>query len=441
MICRNRMIEGLDIRNRPGMMLIKCVMAGIFLWTPQVSAELSVVTVKVIDETGQTVAGAQLYKGSSLVFDNKQNRWHISEDAKSMGQSSSDGILQFELPANKHERIYLVADESLKKIACLNLLNANLGDTHTLTLCRPAHIRAELKIENTSIAHNKIMLLVPFEDQNGEKKTVPFMKGIYELDTPADSIPVDILCPSGGPFRLIMQSKGVRRYFIKEIPPLLPGSIHDLGEIVLDPFSVGQLIGRKAPPLTIAQWVKGNPVTVNQLIGKVVLLDFWGYTCPPCIKQFPELIELHNKYASDGLVIIAIHDSSKDKKAVLNDKQSHVLDDIPFRIAVDTPVSRSSGKQEPAEGYGKTIESYGVCWFPTLVLLSKQGQVQGIGHSNLESRIQVLLYGSTEITKSPIFWVKRLLGPGTMLSVLVLGVVLLLLLANMVRKHSRDRKA
>src|SRR5437667_11545201 len=46
---------------------------------------------------------------------------------------------------------------------------------------------------------------------------------------------------------------------------------------------------------------------MNGLRGKVVLVDFWEYTCVNCIRTLPYLKEWHNRYAKDGLVIIGIH--------------------------------------------------------------------------------------------------------------------------------------
>jgi thiol-disulfide isomerase/thioredoxin len=40
--------------------------------------------------------------------------------------------------------------------------------------------------------------------------------------------------------------------------------------------------------------------------GKVVVVDFWGDFCIPCKKEFPHLVELHQKYAKDGLVAISV---------------------------------------------------------------------------------------------------------------------------------------
>ncbi len=65
---------------------------------------------------------------------------------------------------------------------------------------------------------------------------------------------------------------------------------------------------RQAPELTgIQQWLNSNPLTLEELKGKVVVLDFWTYSCINCIRTLPYLVEWDKKYRADGLVIIGVH--------------------------------------------------------------------------------------------------------------------------------------
>lgn len=51
--------------------------------------------------------------------------------------------------------------------------------------------------------------------------------------------------------------------------------------------------------------------------GKVVLVDLWNLGCPPCIQAMPHLAELHEKYASKGLVVVSLNlDDPSDPEAV-----------------------------------------------------------------------------------------------------------------------------
>jgi len=80
--------------------------------------------------------------------------------------------------------------------------------------------------------------------------------------------------------------------------------------------------------------------------GKVVLLDFWGVWCGPCVKKLPATQALYEKYQDEGLVVLGIHSAqqSDDLESFLDAKE------LTFPIVVDT---------------GKTAESYGVEAWPT----------------------------------------------------------------------------
>ena len=57
----------------------------------------------------------------------------------------------------------------------------------------------------------------------------------------------------------------------------------------------------------IAQWINSNPLTVAELKGKVVLVDFWTYSCVNCIRTLPYLQRWHERYHDAGLVVIGVH--------------------------------------------------------------------------------------------------------------------------------------
>ncbi len=61
----------------------------------------------------------------------------------------------------------------------------------------------------------------------------------------------------------------------------------------------------------------GPAVTSDDLRGKVVLLDFWGYRCPPCIAGMPHLNKLHNEGSSKGLVVLGAHAQGPAKAQAL----------------------------------------------------------------------------------------------------------------------------
>ena len=64
----------------------------------------------------------------------------------------------------------------------------------------------------------------------------------------------------------------------------------------------------KAPNfIGIDRWINSEPLKIEQLKGKVVLVDFWTYTCINCIRTLPYLKEWDKKYRDEGLVIVGVH--------------------------------------------------------------------------------------------------------------------------------------
>ena len=60
-----------------------------------------------------------------------------------------------------------------------------------------------------------------------------------------------------------------------------------------------------APDFTLAD-LDGNWVSLSELKGKVVLLNFWGTWCGPCRREIPAFIKLTEKYKKDGLAIVVL---------------------------------------------------------------------------------------------------------------------------------------
>jgi cytochrome c biogenesis protein CcdA/thiol-disulfide isomerase/thioredoxin len=63
-----------------------------------------------------------------------------------------------------------------------------------------------------------------------------------------------------------------------------------------------------APDFTaVEEWVNSPPLTIAGLRGKVVLLDFWTYSCINCLRTLPYIRAWHDEYRDDGLVIVGVH--------------------------------------------------------------------------------------------------------------------------------------
>ena len=70
--------------------------------------------------------------------------------------------------------------------------------------------------------------------------------------------------------------------------------------------------GQRAPEFSLPS-LKGSPVALSSLRGKVVLVDFWAQWCEPCKKELPQLDRLAKEYAPKGVVVLAINiDKQRD---------------------------------------------------------------------------------------------------------------------------------
>ena len=70
----------------------------------------------------------------------------------------------------------------------------------------------------------------------------------------------------------------------------------------------GGAVGNCAPEFAGTQeWINSEPLSMENLRGKVVLIDFWTYSCINCLRTLPFMREWHDRYADEGLVIVGVH--------------------------------------------------------------------------------------------------------------------------------------
>jgi len=153
-------------------------------------------------------------------------------------------------------------------------------------------------------------------------------------------------------------------------------------------MTIGGRVGDLAPELRgITNWINSNQITMDQLKGRVVLIDFWTYSCVNCIRTIPYLKEWFERYKDEDLVIIGIHAPEFEfEKLAENVSKFTNLHGIGWPIAQDNNM--------------KTWDAYDNMYWPAKYLIDKDGVIRyrhfGEGnYAQTEIAIQELL---SEIT-------------------------------------------
>ena len=112
----------------------------------------------------------------------------------------------------------------------------------------------------------------------------------------------------------------------------------------------------------IDTWLNSPPLTVGALRGRVVLVDFWTYSCINCIRTIPHLQWLSSTYGPKGLIIVGVHSPEFDFEKV----RSNVSDAV-RRFGITWPVALDSQMA--------TWNAYQNQYWPAEYLIDQQGRL------------------------------------------------------------------
>ncbi len=104
------------------------------------------------------------------------------------------------------------------------------------------------------------------------------------------------------------------------------------------PLATPLPVQRKAPPLDGAvAWLNSAPLDAAALRGKVVLVDFWTYTCINCLRALPWVRAWADKYRDYGLVVVGVHTPEFEfERDLANVRRALAEFDIRYPVAVDS---------------------------------------------------------------------------------------------------------
>ena len=138
------------------------------------------------------------------------------------------------------------------------------------------------------------------------------------------------------------------------------------------------------PPLTGATlWLNSPPLTPQQLRGKVVLVDFWTYSCINCLRSLPYVRAWQQKYKAHGLVVIGIHSPEfAFEKEEANVRQAVKDLGVTYPVAMDNDL--------------KIWQAFNNQYWPAHYFIDAKGRIRGHqfgegDYANSERTIQKLL--------------------------------------------------
>jgi thiol-disulfide isomerase/thioredoxin len=135
----------------------------------------------------------------------------------------------------------------------------------------------------------------------------------------------------------------------------------------------------------ISQWLNSNPLTIAELKGNVVLIQFWTFACINCQRTLPYVVQWHEQYTNQGLKIIGIHTPEFAFEREINNVRNAIAEhQITYPVPIDDEF--------------KTWKAYGNSYWPHLYLADRQGHIRydhiGEGaYDETEQTIRQLLAG------------------------------------------------
>ena len=118
-----------------------------------------------------------------------------------------------------------------------------------------------------------------------------------------------------------------------------------------------------APELAPGDWINSEPLKLEHLRGRVVLIEFWTFGCYNCRNTLPFIKDWNHRYREKGLTIIGVHSPEFDEERSVENLRRQISS-----LGISYPVVTDNDY--------KTWNAYKVEAWPTIFLLDKRGRIR-----------------------------------------------------------------
>ena len=119
----------------------------------------------------------------------------------------------------------------------------------------------------------------------------------------------------------------------------------------------------KAPLFAEGAWLNSDPIRLDKLSDRVVLVEFWTFLCSNCRNTLPAVKQWDAKYRDRGLTVVGVHTPELAEEYKIDRVRSEIQS-----LGINYPVVTDNDY--------KTWQAYGVEAWPTMFVLDKQGRIR-----------------------------------------------------------------
>ncbi len=323
-------------------------------------------TLLIKNPDGEPVSGAKIYTRMSI-HEAVSSRQKFVSDEKGVVQFKREDLFQ---TADHEQKVLLYALDSSKKLA--GFFEVSQEDMN-----KQINWQLQAACKVSGLLESSLLMEL---GQNIEWSDVYVYKDNYNpLSYDSESGQFEFYLPEG---KYNLRASASDTYSIRKEIEVQNGQKELEVKLDLPADVLASLYGKTAPDFSnVKGWINSKPLKLSDLKGKVVILDFWGYWCGPCIAAMPDLMNLYEKFGKDELVIIGVHDDSLGSVEELQEKLESLSKDrwsgrkIPFPIVLDGGGETKIKGTTDRTARGATTAAYGIQAWPTTVFIDKNGNV------------------------------------------------------------------